>query len=1207
MAGVSYNQGAGPDVAPDTRTGDDFQHIQASPNAFGAAIAGGAEKLGAGLLQANQFYNASAADQATNNLVDQGTTLLHGDPNKVNPDGTHDTGFFGKQGQDMMDAYGTTHQQLQDMIKNHRENLPSGQAQLEYDRNSRRWLQINEAEMGRAYDTAQRGWMINNNTVGAKQALDDISRHAGDDKWFNGSLENIKTFYGKTAQVHGLGDAGNQDAVRNATRDAWKVRLESINADPNLGGPARAYQLAVEHKNDIGVDDRGVDEGAALVEKYKRGGEEASVVGAIKTGWAKSLNTPTSQLAATGKPGGGPPTGAVVYGDSLGAGVKAAYGYGGDTAVGRNPSQVLAAIQSAPAGSLNGKPVVLSSGASNDPSSTDKTSDQIAAAVAKGANPADITVMGVGDRPDLKGVNEKLQAIATKAGAKFLPIDPAKLSGDHIHPASYQGILGGGAAAVPSAPTANFEAAKTEMNLTPQEQALYQRHLTNLSGPGGVDNADGSRSTLLQTTIEANGKTYNIPTVWGGKILSGQEAIAKAKAEGLDKFPSYPDEATAEARYQQMHAYMEKDTGSFLRARNAPAAPSSGAPAGTGQFAPGSFQSALGRTFKEEGGYAARDANGAAVNFGINQAAHPEVNVATMTREQAAQIYKHDYWDAIEGDTLSKSNPALAHVAFDSAVIAGPTTAKRWMLQSGGDPSKFMDLRDRFLEGLIARDPGKYGRFATAWRNRDADLRADIGLAPAAAGGFSPSGVMGAPYIPYTPSPSPALEGAVIQPASVTTPAAEGAKPIDAPPEPETPEEKIERLGLIRDATLASALAAHPEWSFEQTQRAQHLAEQEYMQASIATQLDAHTRKVKKDALGGKALDAAINGRPDEAFAMINDKNNGLTSSERWSMSKGLETEIGQPNPATLGPGYSDALKRVLAPVGSEDRIGIGDVDKVYRMVGNGLTMRGAKEILGVVQGIQKSVDEFGNQIMIHTALERARDKIFHEEDIGSYHTRPPQAAVDAREAFTNKFLSDYNKYREKGYDPKGFNLFNPEEADKEIEAIYPLRKRMEAQMAATHEAQKDVEAAPPIAPSGIDARAWNGMMQAPPIMDPGDGKGVRIIDPSVWGAKVNQLLQNRNNPQAIAAFNKVFGKAQGGQFDAATLIEGLTGHAPDLQQGSGAPTPRPVPPPVRGPSLMDRVGGALSSAASRVPELSAPGKARLLPPTWSPPAGGGQ
>lgn len=145
-----------------------------------------------------------------------------------------------------------------------------------------------------------------------------------------------------------------------------------------------------------------------------------------------------------------------------------------------------------------------------------------------------------------------------------------------------------------------------------------------------------------------------------------------------------------------------------------------------GAFAPAGFASALGRTFHEEGGFNARDANGAPVNFGINQAAHPEVDVSKLTREQAAAIYKRDYWDKIGGDALAQQNPALAHVAFDMAVVAGPGRALEMIKQSGGDAAKFMDLRALYLEGLVRSDPATYGKYAQTWRSRDQHLREDL-------------------------------------------------------------------------------------------------------------------------------------------------------------------------------------------------------------------------------------------------------------------------------------------------------------------------------------------------------------------------------------------------------------------------------------------------------------------------------------------------
>jgi hypothetical protein len=115
----------------------------------------------------------------------------------------------------------------------------------------------------------------------------------------------------------------------------------------------------------------------------------------------------------------------------------------------------------------------------------------------------------------------------------------------------------------------NYAQATADLQLTPQERSLYERHLTNLNGPGGVDNPDGSRSTLYQANIEHNGKNYNIPTVYDGKIVPVPEAAARAQAQGWNNFPSYDTPEAAEARYQQMHKYMDADTAEHMANKGA--------------------------------------------------------------------------------------------------------------------------------------------------------------------------------------------------------------------------------------------------------------------------------------------------------------------------------------------------------------------------------------------------------------------------------------------------------------------------------------------------------------------------------------------------------------------------------------------------------------------------------------------------------------
>jgi len=148
---------------------------------------------------------------------------------------------------------------------------------------------------------------------------------------------------------------------------------------------------------------------------------------------------------------------------------------------------------------------------------------------------------------------------------------PRQLSGQ------WASLPGGRQPASGSAPAfrPGLDAADRELKLSPQEKNLYQGHLKNLTSAGGVDNPDGSRSTVLATSVESEGRTYMIPTVYDGKIVSGDEAWKRAKGH-LDDFPSYASQAEAKARYDKMHTFMEQDTASF---RTSTARPPTLAPA----------------------------------------------------------------------------------------------------------------------------------------------------------------------------------------------------------------------------------------------------------------------------------------------------------------------------------------------------------------------------------------------------------------------------------------------------------------------------------------------------------------------------------------------------------------------------------------------------------------------------------------------------
>lgn len=111
-----------------------------------------------------------------------------------------------------------------------------------------------------------------------------------------------------------------------------------------------------------------------------------------------------------------------------------------------------------------------------------------------------------------------------------------------------------------------YRQAFQDMGLTPQESYLYQHHLDNLIGEGKVIQPNGDISTMLQVVVTGpDGKFYNIPTVWDGKILEPDAAQKQAAKIGWDKWPAYPTPEAADARYENMHRYLERDTAAWIK------------------------------------------------------------------------------------------------------------------------------------------------------------------------------------------------------------------------------------------------------------------------------------------------------------------------------------------------------------------------------------------------------------------------------------------------------------------------------------------------------------------------------------------------------------------------------------------------------------------------------------------------------------------
>lgn len=82
-----------------------------------------------------------------------------------------------------------------------------------------------------------------------------------------------------------------------------------------------------------------------------------------------------------------------------------------------------------------------------------------------------------------------------------------------------------------------------------------------------------------------------------------------------------------------------------------------------------SFNTAVRVVLDHEGGYVNNKKDpGGETNFGISKRAYPNVDIKNLTRKDAAEIYKRDYWNKVRGDYLPFG---VALVVFDMAVNMG--------------------------------------------------------------------------------------------------------------------------------------------------------------------------------------------------------------------------------------------------------------------------------------------------------------------------------------------------------------------------------------------------------------------------------------------------------------------------------------------------------------------------------------------------------
>ena len=86
-----------------------------------------------------------------------------------------------------------------------------------------------------------------------------------------------------------------------------------------------------------------------------------------------------------------------------------------------------------------------------------------------------------------------------------------------------------------------------------------------------------------------------------------------------------------------------------------------------------SFDKAFQLTVGLEGGYSNNPADpGLETKYGISHRAYPDIDIKSLTLDQARDIYRRDYWQAASCDSMPER---IGHLVFDCAVHHGVKTA----------------------------------------------------------------------------------------------------------------------------------------------------------------------------------------------------------------------------------------------------------------------------------------------------------------------------------------------------------------------------------------------------------------------------------------------------------------------------------------------------------------------------------------------------
>lgn len=255
----------------------------------------------------------------------------------------------------------------------------------------------------------------------------------------------------------------------------------------------------------------------------------------------------------------------------------------------------------------------------------------------------------------------------------------------------------------------------------------YQRARQKDQYRGQITDDNGA---LMETALKApdDVSAQESRDLAHNQIITGRDAGYFSAEEAAHKIKAWDEQYGI----NRMLSLPPQEQLKYLKPATAPVA-------GGVAAAPG-FDTLVEGVLKREGGYNPTDSvTGMPVNFGIDQKAHPDIDVSKLTPEEAKGIYKTQYWDKYGIASLPASTQA---VVFDGVVNHRGEFAQSLVAaaQAGATPGEIIALRRAEYQRLAEADPEKYGPSLKGWNNRLDGLEGgagggmDAGIAPSAPG-----------------------------------------------------------------------------------------------------------------------------------------------------------------------------------------------------------------------------------------------------------------------------------------------------------------------------------------------------------------------------------------------------------------------------------------------------------------------------------------